>query len=218
MSLRGVILDMDGVLCHSEGFLAEAAAAMFANRHGIDVDPSEFRPFIGTGDTSYLQSVAEQRGITLNLPDDKQALYDEYFRIAHGRLQPAPGAIDMIQACLARGIRIAVATCADHRKLEGNLREIGLPPDKFHAVVTAEDVTKNKPDPEIYTLAAHQLDLSPTDCLVIEDSPAGINAAKTAGAHCLGITSSFDAATLRDHGADWTARDLGHLPEAAVCW
>jgi len=218
MALRGVIFDLDGVLCDSEPFLAEAAVAMFHQRYGLELTPSDFKPFVGTGEDNYLKGIAEQHGIELKLPDDKEATYDHYLRAIRGRLQPMDGAIDMIQGCLARGIRIAVATNADLQKVEANLREIGLPPDKFHAVLSAEDVRANKPDPEIYTLAAHQLELTPTDCLVIEDSPSGVAAAKAAGAHCLAVTSSFDQATLQEHGADWTARDLGHLPEAAVCW
>jgi HAD superfamily hydrolase (TIGR01509 family) len=218
MALRGVIFDLDGVLCDSEPFLAEAAATMFEQHYGLQLTPADFQPFVGTGEDNYLQGVAEHHGITLDLPRDKEATYNHYLKAIRCRLQPMPGAIDIIQGCLARGIRIGVATNADLRKVEGNLREIGLPPDKFHAVVSGDDVTRKKPDPEIFTLTAHQLGLSPTDCLVIEDSPAGVAAAKAAGAHCLGITTSFNAEALCQHGADWTAPNPARLPMAAVCW
>jgi HAD superfamily hydrolase (TIGR01509 family) len=218
MALRGVIFDLDGVLCDSEPMLAEAAQTMFRERYQLDVPRDAFKPYIGAGEDHYLQAVGQQYGATVTLPDDKQATYDHYLKAIRGRLRPMPGVIDMIQGCLARGIHIAVATNAERRKVEANLREIGLPPDKFHAVVAAEDITRKKPDPEIFTLAAHQMGLSPSDCLVIEDSPPGIAATKAAGAHCLGVTTSFDADALCQQGADWTAANPAELPMAAVCW
>jgi HAD superfamily hydrolase (TIGR01509 family) len=191
---------------------------MFKERYGIDVPLTAFKPFVGTGEDNYIRATGQEYGIDVTLPDDKATTYEHYFKAIHGRLQPLNGAIDVIQCCLAQGIRIAVATNADLQKVEANLREIGLPPDKFHTVVSAEDVSRKKPDPEIFVLAAHQLGLSPTDCLVIEDSPAGVTAAKAAGAQCLGITTSFDAQTLSQRGADWTADNPAQLPMAAVCW
>jgi len=218
MALRGVIFDVDGVLCDSGPLTIDAAREMFQQQHGVAVSRATFEPFVGTGEDNFLKGVAEQVGVKLDLERDKEATYQRYLETIRGRLQPLEGAIDIIQACLARGLRIAAATCAEERKLEQNLWEIGLPPDKFHAVVSREDVVRTKPDPEVYVQAAHRLDLSPTDCLVIEDSPAGVTAAKAAGAHCLGVTTTVDKKTLWEHGAEWTASNLVRLPEAAVCW
>jgi len=218
MALRGIIFDLDGVLCHSEPYLAEAAIAMFRERYGLEVEPSEFAPHVGTGEDNYLAGVARDHGLELTLPDDKERTYDHYIEAIRGRLEALPGVIDMIQGCLARGIRLGVATNTNLRKLEANLREIGLPPDKFHAVISAEDIAQKKPDPEVFQRAASQLGLAPTDCLVIEDSPAGVEAAKAAGCQCLGVTTTFDGRTLCQHGADWTAASPAELPTAAVCW
>jgi len=93
-------------------------------------------------------------------------------------------------------------------KMRGNLAEIGLPPESFDACVTGNDVEHKKPAPDIFLKAAEMLGLDATTCLVVEDAQSGCQAAKAAGAMCLGITTSFSDDTLRDAGADWTAPDL----------
>ena len=218
MSLRGVIFDLDGVLCDSEPFLARAAIEMFKQVHGIDVNVEDFAPFVGSGEDNYLSGVAKNYGVKLRLPDDKLTTYEYYLQVIRGRLQPIRGTTDFINACMARRFRIGVATSTDQMKLEGNLREIGLPPEKFHAVVTGSDVKKKKPDPDIYQRVIEKLGLCAKECLVLEDSPNGVASATAAGAHCLGITTSFDAQLLRDRGAQWTAPDLARVPEASVTW
>ena len=71
---------------------------------------------------------------------------------------------------------------------------------------------KKKPDPEGYLMACQALDLSPAECLVIEDAVSGIAAGKAAGSRVLGITSSFSDIELLAAGADWIAEDLASLP------
>jgi len=208
----GVILDMDGVLCASEPFIAEAACRMFAELHRIAVQPHDFIPFIGTGEDRFLGGVAEKYGVTLIEPRDKEHTYAIYLQIIKGRLQPLPGVREFIAACRQRGVKLAVATSADSVKLDGNLNEIGLPPQVFDACITGSEISRKKPDPEIFLTAANRLGLSATRCLVIEDAPSGVQAAKRAGSCCLGLTTSFDAARLTEAGADWVASDLAHVP------
>jgi len=206
--LAGVIFDMDGVLCDSEELTAEAGCRMFAETYGVRVEPSEFEPFVGTGEDRYIGGVAEKRGIRLTMPRDKVRMYTIYSEIAHGKLAPLPGAVDFIAACRQRGLKLAVASSADWMKVEINLREIGLPASTFDAVLTGSDVIHKKPHPEIFLKAADRLGLPPSRCVVVEDAPSGVKAAKTAGCYCLALTTSFEEATLRAAGADWIAPDL----------
>lgn len=211
--IRGIIFDMDGVLCLSEPFIAEAACRMFEETYGVHVRPEEFEPFVGTGEDRYLGGVAEKHGIRLTLPRDKERTYAIYLEVIRGRLQSVPGVAEFVAAARARGCRMAVATSADRVKLTGNLREIGLSPEEFDAIVTGDMVVRKKPNPDIFLLAAQKLELSPTECLVVEDAPAGVRAAKAAGAYCLGLTTSFSAEELAREGADWTAADFTRLPD-----
>jgi HAD superfamily hydrolase (TIGR01509 family) len=211
-AIQGIIFDMDGVLCDSERFICEAACRMFKEQHNLTVKPDDFVPFVGAGENRYLGGVAEKYGIQWNLEQDKARTYAIYLQIITGRLPPLPGAVEFIRKCRARGLKLAVASSADKIKVDGNLAEVGLPATTFDACVTGNDVERKKPDPQIFLLAAQRLGLPAGRCIVVEDAPNGIKAAKAAGSRCLGLTTSFDDQTLRSAGADWTATDLAHLP------
>jgi HAD superfamily hydrolase (TIGR01509 family) len=214
-----VIFDMDGVLCASEPFIAEAACKMFAEMHGVTVQPLDFVPFVGTGEDRFIGGVAEKYGVTLVMPRDKERTYAIYLEIIKGRLQPLPGVHEFIADCRQRGVKLAVATSADRVKLDGNLNEIGVPAQTFDACITGSEIAHKKPDPEIFLTAARRLGVPATRCLVIEDAPSGVQAAKRAGSSCLGLTTSFSAAQLIEAGADWVSSDLAHVPaEIRACF
>ncbi len=213
--LRGVIFDMDGVLVDSEPFIGEAASRMFAEK-GFSVRPDEFRPFIGQGEDRFDVWVAEARAIPIDLARDKARTYAVYLELISGRLHPLAGARAFVAACRARGLALAVASSADAVKVEGNLRELALPPGSFDLVVTGGDVRAKKPAPDLFLEAARRLGLDPSTCLVIEDAVAGVAAAKAAGSRCLGLTTSFSASQLAL--ADWIAPDLANVPAAALDW
>lgn len=208
----GVIFDMDGVLCDSEPFICRAACMMFAERHGLKVQPGDFIPFVGAGENLYLGGVAKKHGVTLDLDADKRRTYEIYLEIIRGRLQPLPGAVEFIADCRRRGLKLAVATSADRVKLDGNLAQIRLPPETFDVCINGLEVERKKPDPQIFLLAAERLGLSAGRCLVVEDAPNGIAAGKAAGSKCLGISTSFAPSELLAAGADWVAADLAHVP------
>ena len=211
-SFAAVVFDLDGVLCDSELFTAEAGCAMFAEMHGVKARPEDFRPFIGAGEDRYIGGVAEKYGIALQMPRDKNRMYSLYLEIVKGRMPPLPGAVEFIAACRRRGQKLAVATSADMVEMEGNLAQIGLPARTFDACISGSDITRKKPHPEIFLRAAETLHLPPARCLVVEDAPNGVQAGKAAGSRCLGLTTSFDETTLRAAGADWIAPDLARVP------
>jgi beta-phosphoglucomutase len=212
---KGVIFDMDGVLVDSEAFICKAACMMFAE-HGVRVMPEDFVPFVGTGENRYLGGVAAKYNFAMDIERDKKRTYDIYLEIIKGNLHPLPGVHEFIAKCRKLGKKLAVASSADMRKVEGNLREIDLPFETFDAVIVAEDVTHKKPSPEIFLAAAKRLGLAAKDCLVIEDAVSGVQAAKSAGAKCLALTTSFPKEKLAK--ADWFAPNLAEAPEEALFW
>ncbi|PYO82941.1 MAG: HAD family phosphatase [Gemmatimonadetes bacterium] len=206
---------MDGVLVNSESFIADAAIAMFAEK-GHQIRREEFRPFIGTGEDRFIGGVAERRGILLEPARDKARTYEIYVQLIRGKLQPLPGAREFVDACRTRRLAIAVASGADEVKVEANLREVGLSPNLFAAIVDGAQIVRKKPAPDIFLEACRRLGLPPANCLVIEDAVAGVAAAKAAGARCLALTTSFDAKQLAM--ADWIAADLSRVPPEALEW
>ena len=213
--IRAVLFDMDGVLCDSEPMLAQAAVRLFAERYGVKVAAEDFSPFVGTGEKRYLGGVAEEYGISRRFADDKDRLYAMFLEMIPGNLQPTPGAREFVFACRKAGLKTAVATSADRVKLDGALAAIELPPRDFDAIVTGSDITNAKPDPEIFLTAAKKLKLKPGQCLVIEDSPHGVVAARAAGCPCLALATTFPAKKMAHDKPDWIALNLAHAHE--VC-
>ena len=208
---KGYIFDMDGVLCDSEEFIAAAAIRMFWERYQTEVTVEDFEPFVGAGEDRYLGGDAEKYGISLNLESDWAETYRLYGECVKGKLQALPGVKDFIERAKAAGIRTAVATSADDVKMKTNLYEIGLDAKHFDALVNGLEVEHKKPAPDIFLEAARRLGIDPAECIVFEDAVNGVQAAKAAGARCVGITSSFAADVLLEAGADAILPDFEEI-------
>jgi len=211
--IQAVLFDMDGVLVDSERQMCLAAISMFKEL-GVMVQPVDFLPFVGAGENRYLGGVAEKYDIVLDIDDAKFRAYTIYGEIVHGQLNPLPGVREFIDDCITKGIKTAVATSADFMKMEINLREIGLPAQKFDATVNGLEVIHKKPSPEIFLTAAKKLGIEPKNCLVVEDAINGIQAAKAAGMYCLALTTNFKAEQLEM--ADWICKDLSEALKLSI--
>lgn len=198
-TVRAVIFDMDGVLTDSEPLICESAIAMF-REYGLTVQPEDFKPFVGTGENRYLGGVAEKYGLTFDVMAAKRRTYEIYLDWVPSRLTAFPGAADLVRACRAAGLKTAVGSSADWIKVKANLDHIGLPPDGWSAVVTAEDVALRKPHPDLFLKAAERMGVAPASCVVVEDAPNGIQAARAAGMRCAAVAQTFPASALK--GAD----------------
>ena len=207
-----VIFDMDGVLCDSEPFIAAAAAEMLRRRYGIGATREDFLPFVGAGEDRFLSGAAARHGVTVDLAIDKPLTYEIYLELIPGSLQPIRGVREFIAKARSANLRLALATSSDLPKLDGNLAAIGIPKATFDVLVSAEHVTRKKPDPETFVLAVERLGLPASRCLVVEDARNGVQAARAAGCDVLGITSSQPAAVLLDEGALAVAVDYTEVP------
>jgi len=215
MKLKGVLFDMDGILLDSEHLTSEAAIRFYAEK-GVVVKHEDFFPFYGTGEQGYFGGVAKIYGIPFHLETDKYKIYDIFAEIAKGKIDPMPGAIEFIQIVKNKKLRTALGTSAGRYKMRINLDLIGLDENTFDSVVTGEDISNNKPNPEIFEQAAQNIGLKPEECLVIEDAPSGVEAAKKAGCKCLAVQTTFSKNELQK--ADWICKDLLNYPLEALTW
>jgi beta-phosphoglucomutase len=213
--IKAVLFDMDGVLVDSEEFICKAAIEMFREM-GLAVKPEDFIPFVGTGENRYIGGVAEKYNFPVAIQEVKKRTYEIYDTIVRNKLKPLPGVKEFISTCRKRSLKIAVATSADEVKMKVNLREIGLSVETFDVTVNGLQIERKKPFPDIYLKAADLLNVLPEDCLVVEDAPSGIKAAKAAGMKCLAVMSSFTESVLKD--ADWIVKDLTSVPEKVLDW
>ncbi len=216
--LRGVIFDMDGVLVDTERLTAEAGCRMFAEK-GFTVHPEDFRPFAGMGEDRFLGGVAETFGIPFDVEVDKARTYAIYLDMIKGNLESLPGVREFIAECRRRKLRIAVASSADTIKVEGNLREIGLPTSTFDAVVDGLMVARKKAIPGHLPRSGEAIDAGSARLPGRRGTPSRAStAAKKARMRCLGLTTSFSAEQLREVGADWAAPDLSQAPADVLDW
>jgi mannitol-1-/sugar-/sorbitol-6-phosphatase len=120
-------------------------------------------------------------------------------------IAPVPGAAELVREVAAYGSPIGLVTSARRWWADAKLVEIGVR-ELIDTIVSAEDVTIGKPDPAGFLLAAERLGASPDDCVVFEDSLAGVAAARAAGMRCVGVTTSHAGEELAD--ADLVVADL----------
>lgn len=204
--IKAIIFDMDGVLIDSEKVMAKASAETF-NRHGVPAKPEDFEQFCGMGEFKYLGGVAEMYGGSFD-PKIRDEAYALYISIVKKEAKVYECVLPTLRKLREDGIPYAVASSADSIKVYANIDAVlegGKPEDYFSAVITSDDVSKNKPDPEIFLKAAAKLGFDAKECLIFEDSLSGVKAAKAAGAFCCGITTANSPEKLYEVGADMTA-------------
>ncbi len=195
-----IIFDVDGVVADTESLNARASVMMFQQLYGVEVQPEDFREFVGTGDERYVEGVAEKYGVQIDTEDAVERRRVSFFALLEEQPLPAmPGVMEIVRTARdSDDVLVAIATSGNRDKQFPVITGTGLELDWFDAVITGDDVTKKKPDPEIYLITAERLGVPPNECVVVEDAPAGVAAAKSAGMACVAVTSSVDREKLRE--------------------
>jgi beta-phosphoglucomutase len=188
-SLYGVIFDVDGVLIDSYQAHFEAWQLVGKDR---DFSISEEQFATSFGRTSR-EAIVEIFGLKDLSPEQiaeldhvKEARYRELLANSFPELA---GAGELVDALAAAGFRLAIGSSGPPPNVDLAIDKLRRR-DKFSAIVTGRDVTRGKPDPQVFLLAAKRLGLPPARCCVIEDAPAGIEAAHRAGMKCIAVTST----------------------------
>lgn len=205
--IRGVIFDLDGVLVLTDELHFQSWQQLTA-AEGIHFDRSINQRLRGISRMESLEIVLERatRKYTsaekAALAERKNSIYLTYLQ----RLTPAdllPGVVDTLAELRRRRIKTAVASSSKNVPII--MERLGLHA-WFDAVADGNDITRSKPDPEVFLLAARRLGLPPVECLVIEDAQAGIESARRAGMAVFGIGTP---ASLP--GVARLAPDLAHV-------
>ncbi|HHT95973.1 MAG TPA: HAD-IA family hydrolase [Clostridia bacterium] len=204
--IKAIVFDMDGVLIDSEQVMSKAAI-LALKEFGVNAQPYDFIPFMGQGENSFIGNVARKYNVEYQYAMKYRA-YEIYDELVSDEAKLFPNIKETITTLKKRGYRISLASGADMMKVSSNIKAIGMEESDFEAFVTGNDVTRNKPEPDIFLLAAEKMKINPAYCLVCEDTISGIKAAKAAGMQCLGITSSLQSEVLKNSGADETSDSI----------
>jgi beta-phosphoglucomutase len=184
-----VIFDMDGVICHTNPYHSKAFREFFAKR---DLSPTdeEFAQHMFGKSNSYILKHFLQREIIgeefVQLEDEKESLFR---KIYEPHVEPIHGFLSFITDLKANGIKTAVATSAPRANLDLISGKLNLPA-YMESFMASEDVTRHKPDPQVYLTSAQRLGVSPANCVVFEDSYSGVSAAINAGMKVVGVLTS----------------------------
>ena len=206
---RAAVFDMDGVLIDSGAHHRAAWRALLAEL-GVTPDPDFWRLTIGRPAEEAVALVLGRPlapGEARGLAERKRAHYGRFVRRG---LSAIAGVSAFVSDLAARRVPRAVATSASRLDLDRLLAELGLR-GFFTTVVTADDVRRGKPDPEVYLKAAAGIAVEPAACVVFEDSPVGVAAARLAGMRVIGVTTAHTEAELRAAGADRAIADFEGL-------
>lgn len=183
-----VLWDMDGVIVDTAPFHFEAWRRIFA-KYGKDYTEDEFKNSFGRRNEAIIPEIM-RKPMT---PEQVEAFAREkeslFRRLAKNKIKHFPGAVELIRGLAGNNIKLALVSSTPPRNIDAVLDNLGVKP-LFETIVSGADVKRGKPDPECFLLAASRLGVRPENCVVIEDSTAGVKAAKSAGMKCVAVTNT----------------------------
>ena len=205
--LKGLLFDMDGVLVNNLE-VHRAAFAEFFRRYGVERSFDELSRVFGKGNDDIMgelmpKEVVERVGIR-ELGYEKEAIYREIYAPI---IEPQPGLLAFLAEAEEAGLRSAVGSSGYRVNVDFVLDKCRIR-SYFEAIVAGDEVTRCKPDPEIYLTAAAKLGLKPEECVVFEDAEAGIEAAKRAGIKVVALATTFSREFLEGTEADVIVDDF----------
>jgi beta-phosphoglucomutase family hydrolase len=182
--IKAVIFDMDGVIVDTEPLHIKAEKETL-KKHGVKVSALELRKYTGTTakfEFAELIRKYEMNATVGELFNEKEKIL---FKLLEEDLRPTRGIIELINSLRQQGVKLAIASSAHRKLIKYVLGKLGIT-HLFDSIVTAEDISRSKPDPEIFMKSANKLGVRPAECVVIEDAKLGVIAAKKAGMKCVG--------------------------------
>lgn len=196
---RGIVFDLDGVLIHSTGCHRAAFEEVL---RPLGIRDFVYEPYAGWRTAEVIASEFRRGGLAAD-PEAIRAAADRKTALARQKLietNPLADGCRNVLESLAADYRLGLASSGSrgsvHAFLGANHFE-----EFFQSVLTGDDVTNSKPDPEIYRKSFAGLGLAPDACVVVEDAVSGIEAARRAGAEAIGVTGTCSAGLLRRAGA-----------------
>ncbi len=191
---KAFIFDMDGTLLDNMSFHTEAWMQTISElgREPVDQTEWEHRTSGIPNRDIFAKMLDVAHDDISHWVERKEALYRQ---LAEGRIEALPGVREFLRSARQRGVRRAMATGAGPGNIRFNLSALQLEA-AFEVVIGADDVEKGKPDPEVFLTAAHQLGVPPSNCVVFEDAPLGIEAARRAGMRVVAFTTMLSATEL----------------------
>jgi beta-phosphoglucomutase family hydrolase len=190
-----VLFDLDGVIVDSREHHLAAWMA-FAREYAPTAAADYFHRTFGLRNDAIIGGLLEgiDRETLARLAERKESLFRES---ARGRLVLLPGVRELLDFLDEQSVPKAIVTSTPRANLDMILETLGIA-GRFDALVAEEDASRGKPDPEGFLVAAQRVGVEPARCVVIEDAPAGLQAARAGGMRAIGVTTTRPAPDLGD--------------------
>lgn len=204
---RAVVWDMDGVIADTAPYHFRAWVEAFRQR-GVEFTEADFQRSFGQRNDNIIRGILGQETTDAEIAamsTDKEATFR---KLARHKLRALPGALELLQSLRESGGKIALASSTPPENITLVIGELGIK-DYFQAIVSGRDVTRGKPDPQVFLLAAQELGVPLDRCVVVEDAVAGVAAAKRAGMACIAVTNTHPRESL--HEADLIVDSLEEM-------
>ena len=208
-----VIFDMDGVLADTGPIHFQSWVKMANEDAGVNFTKEFFEESFGQQSipiTRKLVGTNVEQALVEKWANLKEMYYREMVK---NKLEAIPGVIELIRDLKKENIKMAVGSSGPLENVELLLTSLKIK-HYFDVVITTEDVKNGKPDPDVFLIAANKLELKPENCLVIEDAPVDIEAAKRAGMKSIALTTTHKREEL--YQADIIVEDLTNIHKDAI--
>ena len=208
--IKAVIYDLDDLMVNSvELHFRAFDEALKEYNHSLDEVPiSTQSRFVGVRIIDISKELIDFFDLDTTLEEFYKKRTDIFLSLVKD-VQAMPGLLESLKLFKSSGLKLAIAS-------SGTMNYIDIIVDKFKirsyfdVIVSGDDVSKGKPDPETYIVAANRLQLKPTECVVLEDATNGINAAKAAGCKCIAVINVYTPEQNLS-GADRTVKSLNEI-------
>lgn len=198
-SFRAAIFDLDGVMVDSEKAHLETFNSVLAD-FGVKISPSHWaRNYTGVGSRAIMKDIVSKHGIPAlpeALVERRAEVYQQH--IDSKGLPAMPGLLQAVRLLEKEQVKVMVASSGQKSHVKSSLKSLGLEHIPFLGL---EDVAHPKPDPELFLLAAQKLGVSPSGCIVFEDSLAGVEAAARAQMACIALSTTVTRKELEGRAA-----------------
>ncbi len=202
---NAILFDFDGTLAKTMEDHFQAWQFVLKG-YGISLTPEEYYPVEGTSMLELAKTYLK-KGVKCGIaPQEIVKKKDDYY-LKNYKFELYPGVLEWIPL-LSKKIPLGIVTSGLKNRINQSVPKDFL--DYFKVLITADDTEQGKPFPDPYLAGAKSLGVLPADCIVIENAPIGIQAAKTAGCHCVAVCSTLKKSYLKD--ADEVVESFNSLP------
>jgi len=187
--IKAIIFDMDGVISDTQKIHAKVEKEILS-RFGINISSKEItKRYSGVKTSEFFDDILKRQPQPYNLNELMVEKWKRMTKLGEKSIDEIDGATELIRHLHNTGFKMAVASASNQAYVKNVIRSLNLE-KYFEFLVSGDMVTKGKPDPEIFLLAASKLQVNPKNCLVIEDGTSGMQAAKMGNMKCIGLVKS----------------------------